>query len=148
MVERNIYLNKTDIPLFSANIRKAFGYVHSANAGGLESGGVLWSIDSDFDCRRVSSGEVYAITDHCGQLKLLDDTIDPGFLAHQILLAGKEVGFNREFRPSLQVMKTLEINLPIKSDGSFDTEIMRLWSDYRESIDFFKQNLKESLSDI
>ena len=148
VLKKDIYLNKTDIPLFSANIRKAFGYVHSANAGGLESGGVLWSIDSDFDCRRVPSGEIYAITDHCGQLELLVNTIDPGFLAYQILLAGREIGFNREYRPSLQVMRTLEISLPVKSDGSFDIEIMRLWSDYRESIDFFKQNLKESLADI
>ena len=148
VLKKDIHRNSAAISLYSANIRKEFGYVHTANAGGLEYGGVLWSIDSDFDCRGVPGGEVYSITDHCGQIEILSEDINPGFLAYQILLAGKEIGFTREFRPSLQMMQSLEISLPILGDGSYDSEIMRHWTKYRDEIDFFKSQLRASLDNL
>ena len=148
VLKKDIHRNDAAISLYSANIRKVFGYVHTANAGNLENGGALWSIDSDFDCRGVPSGEVYSITDHCGQVELLTGDIDPCYFAYQVLLAGKEIGFNREFRPSLQMMKTLEISLPIKDDGSYDLVLMRSWTEYRDEIDFFKSVLRASVAEI
>jgi type I restriction enzyme M protein len=145
VLKKEIYQNKTDIPLFSANIRKPFGYVHAPNAGKLPKGGALWSIDSDFDCRGVSPGEVYSITDHCGQIEILDESIDPPYLAMQVRQAGLDVGFNREYRPSLNVMRDLEIDLPVTDAGNFDLGLMREWSGFLAEIERKRDEIERLL---
>lgn len=142
VLKKEVYRSEAIIPLFSANIRKPFGYVHSNNAGNLEHGGVLWSIDSDFDCKGVSAGEIYSITDHCGELEILNETIEPRFLAMEIKRVGLEYGFNREYRPSLKVMADLEIELPIDDNGQFDYKLMKSWADYDDEIERIKEELK------
>ena len=107
MLKKEIHQNRSGVALYSANVRKPFGFVTTANAGGLPYGGALWSMDSDFDCRSVSSGEIYSITDHCGEMKILVPGIDPAYLAAQIRQAGLDYGFNREFRPSLEMIGKL-----------------------------------------
>jgi len=129
--------------VWSANVRKPFGYVTEAKAsraraGGLVHGGALWSIDSDFDCRHVAAGDEYAITDHCGQIAILNSEIDPAYLAAQVRQAGLDYGFNRDFRPSLELMRKLEVVLPITADEKFDLELMQQWSAYREKMKLFR----------
>ena len=141
VLKKQVYKSEATIPLYSANIRQAFGYVHANNAGDLKYGGALWSIDSDFDCKGVSPGEIYSITDHCGQIEILNDQIDARFLAMEIKRVGLENGFNREYRPSLKVMSDLQIELPVLDDGTFDTELMRKWADYDEEIERIKEEL-------
>ena len=146
VLKKQVYRSEATIPLFSANIRKPFGYVHSNNAGNLKLGGALWSIDSDFDCKGVAPGEVYSITDHCGELEILDSSIDPRFLAMEIKRIGLEYGFNREYRPSLKVMGELEIELPVDENGCFDFALMKAWADYDEEIERFRDELKKLIS--
>lgn len=135
VLKKAVYKSTAEVPLYSANIRKPFGYVKEANAGGLVNGGALWSIDSDFDCRGVAAGDTYAITDHCGEIAIKDASIEPGFLASQVRQAGIDNGFNREFRPSLGLMRDLEIELPEKPDGSLDRTAMEEWSAYRDELE-------------
>ncbi|QTN20046.1 SAM-dependent DNA methyltransferase [Brevundimonas sp. AJA228-03] len=135
VLKKDVYKSGAAVPLYSANIRKPFGFVAAANAGGLEHGGALWSIDSDFDCRGISAGAEYAITDHCGQITILDPEIDPGYLAAQVRQAGVDHGFNREFRPSLGLIQDLEIELPQNEDGTLDRDTMEAWSQYRDELD-------------
>lgn len=146
VLKKQVYKSEATIPLFSANIRKVFGYVHANNAGNLKYGGALWSIDSDFDCKGVAPGEIYSITDHCGQIEILDDHIEPRFLAMEIKRVGLENGFNREYRPSLKVMSDLQIELPILEDGTFDYELMRQWADYDEEVERIREELVKIIS--
>ena len=132
---KDIYQKQTGIPIFSANIRKPFGYSVKANAGNLMYGGTLWSIDSDFDCRGVSVGEVYTITDHCGQMKILVPNIEPRYLASQIRQAGIDQGLSRDYRSSLNVMRSIEIDLPVTKAGIFDYKLMKEWSDFQEQLE-------------
>ncbi|UHQ23970.1 N-6 DNA methylase [Lysobacter sp. 5GHs7-4] len=141
VLKKDIYTKLTGVPLYSANVRKPFGYVNVANAGDLTQGGALWSIDSDFDCKGVAPGEVYSITDHCGQIELVVDGIDPRYFAAQIRSAGNELGFNRDYRPSLNVMADLEIELPIDGDGNFDAAAMTAWADYEEEVQRYRDHL-------
>ena len=135
MLKKDVYKSSLAVQLYSANIRKPFGFVEKANAGGLESGGALWSIDSDFDCRGVAPGALYSITDHCGQITILNRDIDAGYLAAQVRQAGLDYGFNRDFRPSLKLMRDLEIELPESADGSFDCGAMQAWAKFRDELD-------------
>ena len=146
VLKKQVYRSEATIPLFSANIRKPFGYVHSNNAGNLEFGGALWSIDSDFDCKGVAPGEIYSITDHCGQLEILDEDIEPRFLAMEVKRVGLEYGFNREYRPSLKVMGELEVELPIDANGQFNYQLMKSWADYDEEIEKIKEELKKIIN--
>lgn len=146
VLKKDIYTKLTGIPLFSANVRKPFGYMATANAGNLPFGGALWSIDSDFDCRGVVSGEVYAITDHCGQIELLNGAIDPRYLAAQVRSAGNELGFNRDYRPALGVMRELEVELPIDQSGAFDLQAMSAWADYEEEVIRYRELISAGLS--
>jgi hypothetical protein len=141
VLKRDVHNVKSGVKLFSANVRKPFGFVSNANAGGLQYGGALWSIDSDFDCRGVSPGETYSITDHCGQITLLVPDIDPAYLAAQVRQAGLDYGFNREFRPSLELIRKLEIELPVDDHGNFDLKLMQDWTSFREKMELFKNEL-------
>lgn len=145
VLKREVHTIRKGVPLFSANIRKPFGFVHAANAGNLEFGGCLWSIDSDFDCRSVSPGEVYSITDHCGQIELLCNSIDPSFLAGQVRQAGLDQGFNRDYRPSLGLMATLEVELPVKENGDFDLAIMEEWAAFQNELEKTSEDLSRLL---
>lgn len=146
VLKKDVHNVRTGVNLYSANVRKPFGFVAKANAGNLKFGGALWSLDSDFDCRGVSPGEVYSITDHCGQIEILSPKIDPAFLAAQVRQAGLDLGFNREFRPSLDLMRKLEIELPIDDAGEFDLDHMQKWSAYREEVDKFKEEMAKLLA--
>ena len=145
VLKKEVHNVRSGVKLFSANVRKPFGFVSVSNAGGLANGGALWSIDSDFDCRGVSPGEVYSITDHCGQITINDPSIDPAYLAAQIRQAGLDHGFNREFRPSLELMRKLAIELPVDETGSFDLTHMQAWTAYREKMDMFKEEMSKIL---
>lgn len=141
VLKKDIYQKQTSIPLFSANVRKPFGCVDAPNAGNLPLGGVLWSIDSDFDCVGVSPGQVYSITDHCGQAKILVQGIEPRYLARQIRQAGNDMGLNRDYRASLNTMADLEFELPVKEDGAFDYDLMNEWSEFQENLELVESNL-------
>lgn len=141
VLKKDIYQKQTSIPLFSANVRKPFGCVDSPNAGNLSNGGVLWSIDSDFDCVGVSPGQVYSITDHCGQAKILVEGIEPRYLARQIRQAGNDMGLNRDYRASLNTMADIEFELPITDSGKFDYDLMNAWSEFQENLDLAESEL-------
>lgn len=143
VLKKDIYNKRQGFPLYSANIRKPFGFVDVANAGSLEHGGCLWSIDGDFDCRGVSPGEKYSITDHCGQLKIRNGNINPEYLARQIRSVGADAGFNRDFRPSLKVMESVTVELPIKEGGDFDLALMEEWTAYLEDIEKASDELQK-----
>lgn len=146
VLKKAVFQKRTGVPLFSANVRKPFGYVANANAGALQFGGALWSLDSDFDCRGVPPGEMYSITDHCGEARILVDNIDPHYLALQIRQAGLAMGFCRDFRPSLGVIKDLEINLPVDETGAFDLKLMQAWTEFHEEFLQRKQVLAKLLA--
>lgn len=146
VLKKDIHTIKSGVKLYSANVRKMFGFVNTSNAGKLKYGGVLWSIDSDFDCRHVSPGETYSITDHCGQLEILVPGIDPSYLADQVRQAGLDYGFDRDFRPSLEMIGKLEIELPVDSNNSFDTSLMEAWTEYRQNLERFKQEMAKLLN--
>lgn len=63
---------------------------------------------------------------------MLNPDIDPHYLARQIRQAGLDMGFSRDFRPSLGVIKDLEINLPVDGSGNYDLALMQAWTDFHE----------------
>ncbi|WP_281526716.1 N-6 DNA methylase [Campylobacter avium] len=100
------------IPVYSANIKKPFGYIDKELLEDYESDSVLWGIDGDFMVGFMPKGTAFYPTDHCGILRVTSDDIVPKILSFALENEGKKVGFRREYRASLERVRGLQIPLP------------------------------------
>ena len=72
------------------------------------------------------AGSLFATTDHCGRLEILDRGLDPSYCRLAIQSGyGRTFGFDRVVRPSLQRMKKVSLRVPINEYGEFDVDIQR-----------------------
>lgn len=113
------------VPLYSANVEpgKEHGWVKVSNIKDFTRPSLLWSIDSDFNMSPRKPGEVFATTDHCGRLEILDATLDPAYCQAAIIYGyGRTFGFDRVTRPSIKRMEKVTLRVPVKADGTFDIE--------------------------
>ena len=65
---------------------------------------------------------VFATTDHCGTIQILDKNIVPEFLLYALNRQKIDESFNRSFRASVTNMKKFKIKIPVKSNGGFDVK--------------------------
>lgn len=68
-------------------------------------------------------GEKFATTDHCGAIKILNEKINPLFVAYTLEQNKHLYGFDRGLRASLTNMKKVSINVPVDKNGEFDYKI-------------------------
>jgi type I restriction enzyme M protein len=111
------------VPLYSANVEPGYehGWIKQSNITDFSNPSLLWSIDSDFDLTVRKVGEVFAATDHCGRLEILDKNLDPSYCQAAIIYGyGRTYGFDRVMRPSIKRMKKVSFRVPVKEDGAFD----------------------------
>ncbi|MDP2409985.1 MAG: N-6 DNA methylase [Pseudolabrys sp.] len=142
------------VPLYSANVEvgKEHGFLEKSNLENFSHPSLLWSIDSDFNMTVRQAGDVFATTDHCGRLEILNSDLDPVYCHAAIIYGyGRQFGFDRVTRPSLQRMRKVTFRVPVKADGSFDLEAQRsLAREYmaiQDAVDDAKLNL-EQISDF
>jgi hypothetical protein len=142
---------KGNVPLYSANVEvgKEHGFIEASNLRDFSRPSLLWSIDSDFNMTVRSAGEVFATTDHCGRLEILDGSLDPAYCQAAIVYGyGRTFGFDRVVRPSLGRMKKVTLRVPVKADGSFDLqaqqELAKAFTEIREAV----KGVEESLTSI
>ena len=116
------------IPLYSANVEsgKEHGWIGRSNISDFSNPSILWSIDSDFNMTVRDAGCLFATTDHCGRLEILDRGLDPSYCRLAIQSGyGRTFGFDRVVRPSLQRMKKVSLRVPINQHGEFDIDAQR-----------------------
>jgi type I restriction-modification system DNA methylase subunit len=119
------HAERGSIPLYSANVEpgKEHGWVKESNITDFSHPSLLWSIDSDFNISVRKAGEVFATTDHCGRLEILDPNLDPFYCQAAIVYGyGRTYGFDRVMRPSIRRMENVTLRVPVKADFSFDIE--------------------------
>ena len=100
------------IPVYSANVKKPFGYINKELLGNYTSDSVLWGIDGDWMVGFMPSGKAFYPTDHCGVLRVKSENIRAKILAFGLENEGRKVGFRREYRASLERVRNLQIPLP------------------------------------
>lgn len=124
ILKKQIFHSKGEIPVYSSNVLKPFGFLDDCNESisDFKHDYVLWGIDGNFEFNVKHQGEVFAITDHCGAIKILDVSILPEYLVYQLGIQKYEMGFDRTLRASLANVKTIIVEMPVKKDGSFDKE--------------------------
>jgi hypothetical protein len=133
------YRTGGSVPLYSANVEvgKEHGFLWESNLTDFGRPSLLWSIDSDFNMTVRQPGEIFATTDHCGRIEILDDGLDPVYCQAAIVYGfGRLFGFDRVTRPSLTRMKNVTFRVPVKPDGSFDREAQQaLANEYAAILD-------------
>lgn len=105
-------------PVYSANVFIPFGYVNKKLIADFSSPSVLWGIDGDWMVNYIPSNTPFYPTDHCGVLRVLSNDISAKYLSFIIDKVGKEQGFCRNLRASIDRVAGLSVKLP-----NYDTQI-------------------------
>ena len=103
------------IPVYSANVLKPFGFVDKELLNKLENydkDSVLWGIDGDWMVGFVPKNTPFYPTDHCGVLRVKNDSVKAKILQFVLENEGAKVGFKRTLRASIERVKALKLPLP------------------------------------
>lgn len=99
--------------VFSANVFEPFGKTDSSLLTDFSKPSVLWGIDGDWMVNYLSANRPFHPTDHCGVIKVLDETIVISkYLVYPLLKAGEHERFSRANRASTERIKALTIRVP------------------------------------
>ena len=97
----------------SANVHDEFGRINHSVLDDFSVPSVLWGIDGDWMVNYIEKDIPFAPTDHCGVIKILDETeIIPKYLTYPLLKAGEQERFSRANRASTERVRALEITVP------------------------------------
>jgi type I restriction enzyme M protein len=109
------------IPAYSANVFEPFGLIKNSNISNFKNNFVLWGIDGTFDFNVIEKNNPFATTDHCGCIRIKDDSILPYYLVSVLEQTSHLYGFDRGLRASLTNMKKVKIKIPVDKKGNFDS---------------------------
>ncbi len=124
ILKKQVFYSKGNVPIYSSNVYKPFGFLDDSNESitDFTHDYVLWGIDGNFEFSVKRKGELFAITDHCGAIKILEPSILPEYLAYQLRVKKYEMGFDRTLRASLANIRTIIVDMPTNEHGGFDKE--------------------------
>ena len=99
--------------VFSANVFEPFGKTSNSVLSDFSKPSVLWGIDGDWMVNYQEAEKPFNPTDHCGVIRVLDETVvNPKYLVYPLLKAGEAERFSRSNRASTERVKALSIMLP------------------------------------
>lgn len=97
----------------SANVHDEFGRINHSVLDDFSIPSVLWGIDGDWMVNYIEKDILFAPTDHCGVIRVLDETeIIPKYLTYPLLKAGEQERFSRANRASTERIRALSITVP------------------------------------
>ena len=101
-----------NIPVYSANVTEAFGYIDELLITDFSVPSVLWGIDGDWMTSFVPADSKFYPTDHCGVLRCRTDEVNPRYLVHILEAEGRKMGFSRSFRASIDRVQGITFTAP------------------------------------
>ena len=106
------------VPVYSANSLAPFGNVAKSNLADFKKPSLLWGIDGNFDWNLIPANEVFATTDHCGRLQIVDSNIDPEYVYWFLRMTRYRYGFDRVYRANLDnIAGDATVTLPLDDVG-------------------------------
>ncbi len=145
VLQSDIFELKGDIPIYSANVMRPFGYTNKTNINDFSHHRILWGIDGDFVFNIIPKVTKFATTDHCGAITILDETIIPEYLIFQLQIQGHVLGYDRTLRPTLAKMKRLKVRIPVDDNGNFDVQTQKLAIDKYRLLKSIKGQIQREL---
>lgn len=131
VLQKNIKKNGK-YPIYSANVYKPFGYIDELLFDDFSSTFVLWGIDGDWMTNYILPNNPFYPTDHCGVVKCIDNSINMVYFNYAFNIVGKEYGFNRNLRASIDRIEKLQIPIP---DLNKQNEISNIILDCKNKIE-------------
>jgi hypothetical protein len=125
VLRKEVTKDTTKTPVYSANVFVPMGYMENSNITDFIHPTLLWGIDGNFDFNIIPATQVFATTDHCGAIQVLDATILPEYVLYALHARRVHENFNRSFRASLTNMRKFAIRVPVSDDGSFDVPLQK-----------------------
>ena len=122
------------VPVYSANVFEPFGYVDKLLIDDFSKKSVLWGIDGDWMVNTIDKDIQFYPTDHCGILKLKDNSILlEDYVAYALRKQGTEYGFSRSKRASIDRIETIKIPVPdIEEQRKIVAKILPLEADIKK----------------
>ena len=112
-VLKNELISNAEIPVYSANVQKPFGYTDELLIKEFDNPSVLWGIDGEWMVNYINKGVKFYPTDHCGVLRLKNnDMLLEKYVAYTLEEAGKDFDFSRTKRASIDRIKDIKIPVP------------------------------------
>lgn len=114
--------------VFSANVFEPFGKTNHSILSDFSKPSVLWGIDGDWMVSYRPSNTPFNPTDHCGVIRVLNETVvNPRYLVYPLLKVGETERFSRANRASMERIKALSIKLPdIKTQNETAKRLLKL----------------------
>ncbi|MDA3968124.1 restriction endonuclease subunit S [Helicobacter ibis] len=100
------------IPVFSVNVKKAFGFINKEILQDYSNDCVLWGIDGDFMVGFMPKGKKFYPTDHCGILSVNEAVLNTKIVSFALEQEGEKREFSRTLRASIDRIRDLKITLP------------------------------------
>ena len=101
------------IPVYSANVYTPFGLIDKLLIEDFSLASVLWGIDGDWMTNTIPAGIPFYPTDHCGVLRVITGgIIKEKYLQYELERVGKQFGFSRSLRASIDRVEQLSIPVP------------------------------------
>lgn len=125
VLTKNVTQDKSKVPVYSANVFAPMGYIDKSNITDFSHPSVLWGIDGNFEFNLIPPDRIFASTDHCGVIQILDPNIVPEYLLYALNRSRIEESFDRSFRASLANMRQFVVSIPVNTAGEFDVETQK-----------------------
>lgn len=148
LLRKDYVADRGSIPAYSANVHSPFAFVDASNITDFDYDYLIWGIDGTFEFRVIKRGTLFATTDHCGAIQIMDQELSPYYLLYVIDTVKKTYGFDRGLRASLNNMRQIEVKIPIKSDGMFDYDLMNDIGSKYSSVLSCKSDILSQLSRV
>lgn len=151
-ITNNQLVENGEIPVYSANVTKPFGFINEKLIEDFSRPSVIWGIDGDWQVGYIKENVEFYPTDHIGYLRVKSGDILPRYIVSLIEEQGEYLGFSRSNRASLQKMKKIQIVIPpIEEQEKVLAEIERIESEHQKAqqeINNLRANIAETLERI
>ncbi len=111
-VVKKEFVENGKIPVYSANVIEPFGNIDKLLIEDFSKPSVLWGIDGDWMVNYIPNDYPFYPTDHCGVLRVKDDSINEKYLAFILEKEGKAFEFSRAKRASIDRIQGIKIPVP------------------------------------
>ncbi|MFN4364643.1 restriction endonuclease subunit S [Chryseobacterium hispalense] len=115
-VLKNEFVENGKIPVYSANVIEPFGNIDKLLIEDFSKPSVLWGIDGDWMVNHLPKDYPFYPTDHCGVLRVKDNSINEKYLAFILEKEGKAFEFSRTKRASIDRIQGIKIAVPPLSE--------------------------------
>lgn len=115
-VLKNEFVENGKIPVYSANVIEPFGNIDKLLIEDFSKPSVLWGIDGDWMVNHLPKDCPFYPTDHCGVLRVKDNSINEKYLAFILEKEGKAFEFSRTKRASIDRIQGIKIAVPPLSE--------------------------------